>query len=219
MLFGASRQELPFEDVGILLSRELLASGHLHHVSKKLDAVAVGVVEIERAAAAAAEQGARPVAAFGAVDQWTLLDLDALLAQVVKCLQPFVAAVHLERDVLQRVVASIAVLGGHFGRVCEEHDIVVLLVEPHEGHLAAARRPAARQCEPEDVPVPGQRAVHVGNMDADVPDAADGEALAHGALSLLAIVYSLRCSPRPSITGFMPAWMVSNSLRKSCPVA
>src|SRR5215469_1028237 len=67
----------PLEHLGVLLARKLLAGRHLHHVGVELDTVAVGVVEIERTAATAAEQRARPITTLRPVDQRPALDLDA----------------------------------------------------------------------------------------------------------------------------------------------
>ena len=48
--------------------------------------------------------------------------------------------------------------------------------------LSPAERPAPRERQPEDIPVPLQRAVHVGHLDPHVAYAVDSETLSHGGL-------------------------------------
>src|SRR5262249_31480185 len=132
-------------------------------------------------------EAAWTAAALGPVNERSGDYVNPFLPQIHERLQPLVAAVDFERNVLERVVPDVAVLGSDLGGMREQHDIVVIIAKAHEGHLPAPKRPAPGQREPQDVPVPRQRAVEIRNMDADMPDATDRESLCHFAFLLLAV--------------------------------
>src|SRR5215471_2007508 len=68
----------------------------------------------------------------------------------------------------------------------EQDNVVVVIVEAHEGHLTVLTHgPAPRQREPQGVAVPLHRPADVGDLDADVSHTANRKSLGH-LVSLLA---------------------------------
>src|SRR5689334_16837172 len=92
---------LLLENVGVLCSRELLTRGDLHHICIELEPVAVRINEIERSAAAAAQEAAWPIAPLRSMNQGSLDNMDSLLAQIGERLQPLVATVDFQRNMLK----------------------------------------------------------------------------------------------------------------------
>src|SRR5262249_12918817 len=146
-------------------------------------------------AAAAPHEAAWTTATLGSVNERSGDNFNPFLSQIHESLQPLVAAVDFECDVLERVVPGATVLGSDLGGVREQHDIVVIVVKAHEGHLPRPKWPPPGQREAQNVPVPRQRAVEIRNMDTDMPDATDRESLRHVACLL---VTGCACG-RPSI--------------------
>src|SRR5207249_2660808 len=145
-----------------------------------LQPIAIRVLEVEGAAAAATKVAPSTGPTLRPMDQGSLHNLDALALQVRQGSQPLVAIGHLQRDVLQRVVAGITVLVGDSGRMREQDDIMVVIGEAHEGHLTVlAHGPASRQREPQDVSVPRDRPVNIGALDAYVPHSANRKSPCH----------------------------------------
>src|SRR5262245_6993873 len=171
---------LLLKDFGIFSAWELLPLRDLHHIGVEFQPIAIGVQEVERAAAAATKGVSRAVATFRPMDQWPLHNLDALALQIRQGLQPLIAVGHLHRDVLQSIIAGMAVFVGDSGRMREQDDVVVVIGEAHEGHLTVlAHGPASRQREPQDVSVPRDRPVNIGALDAYMPHSANRESPCH----------------------------------------
>src|SRR5215475_13838084 len=171
---------LLLEDLGVLGAWELLTLRDLHHIGVDLQPIAIGIQEIEGAAAAATQGVPRASTTLRPMDQWALHNFDALTLQVRQSLQPLVAIFYLQRDVLQRVVAGIAVLVGDSGRMREQDDVMVVIGEAHESHLTVLTHgPASRQCEPQGVSVPRDRSVNIGALDAYVPHSANRKSPCH----------------------------------------
>src|SRR5262245_43673478 len=194
---------LLLEDLGVFGAWELLPLRDLHHISVDLQPIAIGVLEVEGAAAAATKVAPSTGSALRTMDQGSLHNLDALALQVRQGPQPLVAISHLQRDVLQSIVAGIAVLVGDSGRMREQDDVVVVIGEAHEGHLTVlAHRPASRQREPQDVFVPRDRPVNIGALDADVPHSANRKSPCHrvillaagSALTLVPLAFGYACN-------------------------
>src|SRR4029434_10717243 len=97
------------------------------HMCVYLKPIAIGVLEVEGAAAAATKVAPSTGPALRPMNQMPLHNLDALALQVRQGLQPLVAIGHLQRDVLQSIVAVIAVLVGDSGRMREQNNIVVVI--------------------------------------------------------------------------------------------
>src|SRR5215471_6887899 len=103
---------LLLQGFGIFSAWELLPLRDLHHIGVELQPIAIGVQEVERAAAAATKGVPRAIAALRPMDQRSLHNLDALALQICQSLQPLVAVGHLHRDVLQSIIAGMAVFVG-----------------------------------------------------------------------------------------------------------
>ena len=178
---------LPATDFGVLGAWELLSLRDLHHIGVDLQPIAIGIQEIEGATAATAEGIPRAAAPLRSVDQGPLHNLDALTLQVRQGLQPLVAVGHLQRDVLQSVVAGIAILVGDPGGMREQDDVMMVISEAHKGHRTVfAHGPASRQREPQDISVPRYRPVNIGALDADVPHSANRKSPCHCVILLAA---------------------------------
>src|SRR5262245_30302957 len=176
---------LLLEDLGVFGAWELLPLRDLHHISVDLQPIAIGVLEVEGAAAAATKVAPSTGPPLRSMDQGSLHNLDALALQVRQGPQPLIAIGHLQRDVLQSIVAGIAVLVGDSSRMREQDDMGVATEEAHEGHLAVlAHGPASRQREPQDVSVPRDRPVNIGALDAYVPHSANRKSPCHFTSSL-----------------------------------
>src|SRR5262249_49800903 len=87
---------------GILLAGEFFPVGHPHHIGENLEAVAVGIEEVERATAAAAEVAAP----FEAVDEWSTDQLDPLRVQVGQGLEERITVLDLKGDLLDQPLAG-----------------------------------------------------------------------------------------------------------------
>jgi hypothetical protein len=110
---------LLLEDLGVLGAWELLSLRDFHHIGVDLQAIPIGVQKIEGAAAAATQVAPSAGPTLRPMDQGPLHNLDALALQVRQSPQPLVAIGHLQRDVLQSVVAGMTVLVGDSGRMRE----------------------------------------------------------------------------------------------------
>src|SRR5262245_3453108 len=136
---------LLLKDLGVLGAWELLPLRDLHHIGVDLQPIAIGVLEVKGTAAAATKVAPSAGPAFRSMSQGPLHNLDALALQVRQGPQPFVAIGHLQRDVLQSIVAGITVLVGDAGRMREQDDVVVIIGEAHKGHLTVLTHgPASR---------------------------------------------------------------------------
>src|SRR5262249_55314497 len=156
--------------------------------------------EVEGAAAATTQGVPWAAPPLRAMDQGPLHNFDTLAPQVCQGLQPLVTVLHFQRDVLQGVVAGIAVLFGEAG-MREQDNIVVVIGEAPDGHLTVfPHGPAPRQREPQDVAVPLHRPADVGDLDADVSHTANRKSLGH-LVSLLAAGEALVRSVQGSRTG------------------
>src|SRR5882724_7508384 len=143
------------QDLSVLGARELFPVGDLHHVSIDLQPIPIGVKEVEGPAPTPPKSVPRAATALRSMDERPLDNLDALATQVCKGLQPLVSIADLQCDVLEGVVAGITVFLGDGGRMGEQDDVVVVVIEAHEGHRPGlAHRPAPRQREPQDVAIP-----------------------------------------------------------------
>src|ERR671919_1104193 len=99
-----------FEDLSVLGARELLPIGDLHHVGIDLQPIPIGVQKVEGPTPTAPKSVPRSAPALRPMDERPLDDLDALTTQVRQGPQPLVSIGHLQRDVLEGVVAGMAVL-------------------------------------------------------------------------------------------------------------
>src|SRR5215475_11042907 len=101
---------LLLEDLSIFGAWELFPLRDLHHIGVEFQPIAIGIQEIERATTAATKGVPRAIAPLRPMDQGPLYNLDALALQVCQSPQPLVTIGYLQRNVLQSVVAGIAVL-------------------------------------------------------------------------------------------------------------
>src|SRR5262245_34316003 len=105
------------KDLSILGTRELLPVGDLHHVHIELQPVSIRVQEVEGPAPTAPKSVPRAAPALRPMDERPLDNLNALSTQIRQGLQPLVSISHLQRDVLEGVVAGITVFLGDGGRM------------------------------------------------------------------------------------------------------
>ncbi len=92
---------------GVLWAGELLAIGHPHHIRVNLQAVAIGVEEVERATATAAQIAAT----FEAMDQRPVDQFDSLGMEMGQRLEELIAVLDLKGNLLDEPLAL--PLGGH----------------------------------------------------------------------------------------------------------
>src|SRR5215475_10523098 len=123
------------QHIGVLFVRKLLSIGHPHHVRVNLQTVAVGVIEVERATAAATEVPTP----LDTVDQWSIDQLDTLSLQMGQGLEELVAVLDLKGDLLDEPLARALRGDIHAGRGGAEHHIVVHIVKAQESRLRAIR--------------------------------------------------------------------------------
>src|SRR5262245_43578352 len=83
---------------GILLARELLAVGDPHHIRENLQAVAVGIEEVERATATAA----KVTSPFEAMDEWSVNRFHPFGVQMGQSLEERIAVLDLKGDLLDQ---------------------------------------------------------------------------------------------------------------------
>ena len=88
--------------LGILLAGEFLAVGHAHHIREDLEAIAIRIEEIERAATAATEIAS----ALEAMDEWTTNRFHPFGVQMGQGLEKGIAVLDLEGDLLDQPLAG-----------------------------------------------------------------------------------------------------------------
>src|SRR5215475_2082766 len=121
------------QHIGVLFARKLLPIGHPHHVRVNLQTVAVGIIEVERATAAATEVPAP----LNTVDQWSIDQLDTLGLQMGQGLEKLVTILDLKGDLLDESLARALRGDIHTSRGRAEHHIVVHVVKAQKSRLRA----------------------------------------------------------------------------------